>query len=91
MAPRKTNRRKRKAAQEAAKRRTILNTGIIVVVVLAVIWIATSAQNQTEPAAAPQPPADAPPVEVENYDSAPPMTIDTSVQYFAIVKMAGGD
>jgi len=33
---------------------------------------------------------DAPQDEIKQYDSAPPMTIDTDVQYFATVKMATG-
>ena len=100
--------KQRKAAKEAAERRNILNVGIIIVVILAVIWIATSAQNKpadipplpVEAVDAPPPTdaqpvddapvADAPQAEIKQYDSAPPMTIDTSVTYLATVKMAKG-
>ena len=103
MASRKSTRRARKAAEEAAKKRNILNAGIIIIVILAVIWIATSSQNKpadipplpVEAVDAPpptdaQPADDAPQVEIKQYDSAPPMTIDTSVTYLATVKMAKG-
>ena len=110
MASRK-NKKRRKAAEEAARKRTVINVGIILVVILAVIWIATSAQdkpaavpppeniaptNAPLPTAIPQPvdeepvADDAPQAEIKRYDSAPPMTIDTSVTYLATVKMAKG-
>ncbi|MCP4140455.1 MAG: peptidylprolyl isomerase [Chloroflexi bacterium] len=105
MASRKTTKRRRKAAQDAAKKRNTINAVIIIAVTLAVIWIATSAQDKT--AAPPSHPADSQPVEpppadaqpAENsapvaegktYDSAPPMSIDTNVIYLATVKMANG-
>ncbi len=95
MTSRKTTKRRRKAAQEAARKRNTINAGIIIVVILAVIWIATSAQDKT--ASAPSQPADAPPpvnnapvVEGKEYDSAPPMSIDTNVIYLATVKMENG-
>ena len=95
MASRKTTKRRRKAAQDAAKKRNMINAGIIIVVILAVIWIATSAQGKTTPP--PSQPADvsppvnnAPVAEGKEYDSAPPMSIDTSVIYLATVKMENG-
>lgn len=81
------NKERRKAAQDAARKRTILNTAIIIAVILAVIWIATSAQDKSAEVPLPM---DAPPVDVKSYDAAPPMTIDTNVIYLATVKMADG-
>ena len=66
MASRKS-RAKRKAAQEAAKKRNLINVGIALVVVLAVIWIATSAkQNTVSPES---PPEAAQPVATQAEDS----------------------
>ena len=95
MATRKKSKRARAKAVEQKRMRT--NIAIIIVVVLAVFWIAISA-NQTpvvEPAAAPvqqEAPMEAPAEQAEfkQYDAAPPMIIDTNVQYFATVKMAKG-
>ena len=84
MASRKNSKRSRQAAKEAEQRRMTINIAIIVVVVLAVLWIATSAkQEQPQQNVAPQ-------IEIKQYDAAPPMSIDTNVQYFATVKMAKG-
>ena len=89
---RKTSKRAR--AREAEQKRMTTNIIIIVVVVIAVILIATTANQQpqqTAPQETPErdlfPPA---PEGVKQYDSAPPMTIDTDAQYFATVKMATG-
>jgi cyclophilin family peptidyl-prolyl cis-trans isomerase len=95
MASRKTTKRRKKAAQEAAKKRNTINAAIIIAVILAVIWIATSAQDKTvsppsQPADAPPPVNNAPVVEGKEYDSAPPMSIDTNVIYLAAVKMENG-
>lgn len=84
---------KRARAREAEQKRMTTNIVIIVVVVIVVILIATTA-NQQPQQTAPQatqerdlfPAAEG----VEQYDSAPPMTIDTDAQYFATVKMATG-
>jgi peptidylprolyl isomerase len=102
MASRRKSKRARKAAEEAAKKRMLTNIGIILVVILAVMWIATSANPKTDApptnphegipeADAPASAADAAPeITAEIYDSAPPMSIDTNVQYFATVKMVKG-
>ncbi len=54
-----TSKKQKKATQEAAKKKNIMNAGIILIVILAVIWIATSAQDNKA-----IPPADSPPVNV---------------------------
>ncbi len=104
MASRNRNKRARQQAKKAEQKRMTINIAIIVVVILAVLWIATSA-NQKRPdavaennttqqdSAAESNTAQQdtlPEIDVKQYDSAPPMTIDTNVQYFATVKMAKG-
>lgn len=91
---------KRSRAKEAEKKRMTINLGIIIVAVLAVLWIAISANNSQEEAAAlsvPQQVEEAaqeqsatPQLAPAKYDAPPPMTIDTNMQYFATVKMAKG-
>ncbi len=91
MASRKNSRHARKAAEEAAKKRMITNIGIILVVVLAVVWIASSANNQKTETPESASISDIPSAaEFKTYDSAPKMSIDPNVQYFATVKMATG-
>ena len=64
--------------------------GIVAVVIL--VGLFASGQFSKKPAQASATPETqaAPPVSGKQYDSAPPMTIDTSKQYFATFKMAKG-
>lgn len=91
MASKRNARAKKAAARKAAEKKLVMYLGIVIVVILAVIWIATSANQPTDalPAGHPQV-EDSPPLEIKSYDSAPEMSIDPSVQYFATVKMAKG-
>ncbi len=69
----------------------LTNIGIILIVILAVIWIASSANNRQADAPAAENISDVPSAAgFKTYDSAPPMTIDPNVQYFATVKIAKG-
>ena len=94
MASRRRKTSKRARAKEAEQKRMTINIAIIVVVILAVLWISTSGnQKQAQddvPQNTQQDAAPAAQVQIKEYDSAPPMTIDTTVQYFATVKMAKG-
>ena len=93
MASRRRTKSKRTRAKEAEKKRMTINIAIIAVVILAVLWLATSAnQEQAQQAVEldAQPQAPAAQAGSKEYASAPPMTIDTNVQYFATVKMAKG-
>jgi len=75
---------RRKRQQEANTVRVVA-IGIAVLVVAALVWMfwpKNSPASET---------GDNPmPVTVKQYDSVPPMTIDTSKQYFATVKLAKG-
>lgn len=58
--------------------------GIIVVVVAAIIWLVIKNRPAVTPASQPTPSG------AKQWSSPPPMTIDTTKQYFATVKMAKG-
>lgn len=79
-------------AKAAEQKRMTINIAIIAVVILAVLWIATSAnRQQTQPLDGNPAQQDTlPEIEIKQYDTEPPMSIDTNVQYFATVKMAKG-
>ena len=93
------NKRDKKAAQEAAKNRTLIIIGVIAALGLAAIIVGTSGQDTQAPndlihadapPASEEMPADAVHGNLNSYDSAPPMTIDTEAEYFATFKMATG-
>ena len=98
------NKISKKAAQEAANKRTMIIVGVIVALILAAIFVGCLPNNLPaaedlppnhppvdEPAGADEAPAEAaPPAEIKQYDQAPPMTIDSEVEYFATFKMATG-
>ncbi len=89
--------RQARAARRAKARQRITYIVLAAVGVIAVFIVAAIfANNNTaaptpEPTLEPQAPAvDAPTPTAKQYDSAPPMTIDTGKEYYATVKMATG-
>lgn len=85
--------RNRNKRQE--RRTVVIALGVIAVIILAAIWYTTSGQKPASPAngvanasgtGGPTPQL----VGTKQYAYAPPMSIDTSKQYFATVKMAKG-
>ncbi len=88
----------RRVRNQRKKTNQIIAAVIGVLVLATVIWFLVSSQKPAaDTAAVPsgQPPAPAgqsetPAATGKQYPSAPPMTIDTSKQYFATVKMAKG-
>jgi cyclophilin family peptidyl-prolyl cis-trans isomerase len=87
----------RRARQERANKRNQIIAGIVIALALAaIVWVIVAGQqkpaetvNPTAQPGAPTQPA-APAANGKQYDSAPPMTIDKTKQYFANVKMAKG-
>ena len=77
---------RQKRAKAAQQEKTIkwVAIGVVAVVVIAVGW---GFLSNRKPAAGS---ADAPAVTSKQYDAPPPMTIDVTKQYFAIVKLAKG-
>ena len=93
MSSRKSKTNKRARAKEAEKKRMRINIAIITVVILAVLWISISSNQKRVQDDVPQNAqqnAPAAQMEIKQYDSTPPMTIDTNTQYFATIKMANG-
>jgi len=78
---------KRKAERQAQQVRLIQigSAGIILVLIIAAFWIFGS-KGTAQPVVEPQ----APQVTSKQYDAPPPMTIDTSKQYLATVKLVKG-
>lgn len=64
--------------------------GIVAVVILVGLFVSGQFSKKSAQASATPEPQAAPPVSGKQYDSAPPMTIDTSKQYFATFKLAKG-
>ena len=70
--------------------------GVALLVIVLAFWVFGPKKDTANPSADPVataanvPPGEAPQVTAKQYDAAPPMTIDTSKQYFATVKMANG-
>lgn len=88
------NKTNKKAAQEAANKRTMIIVGVVGALILAAIIIGTSTNNMPTaddlPSDHPPVAENAPQADIMQYDQAPPMTIDTGMQYFATFKMATG-
>jgi peptidylprolyl isomerase len=77
----------KQARAKAARQEKMIRTGAIVVGVVLLIAVAWGFLSNRKPAAGS---VDAPAVTFKKYDAPPPMTIDTSKQYFATVKLAKG-
>ncbi len=91
MSSRKSSaKRNKRSSRNARKLDSIqrIGIGIVVVVVAALGWLALSSRKPAAPSAAQN--ANGTPGAVKQWSSPPPMTIDTSKQYFATVKMAKG-
>jgi cyclophilin family peptidyl-prolyl cis-trans isomerase len=92
MASKKQIEARERARKKQQADRTIQTMGVLVLVLIVagIIWLVWSGGRSNEPAA----PAEgtiAPTEEaVEQYNAAPPMTIDVSKQYFATFQMANG-
>ena len=83
----------RKRSKRANKKRVMKNArktrktqwialGVIILVFIALAWFLFPSNDE--------PVAESPPVKQLRYDSPPPMTIDTSREYYATVRMAKG-
>ncbi len=81
----------RRVRNQRKKNNQIIAIVLGILIVTAVIWFLISSQKpSTELVASPSEQPPVPAVSGKQYSSAPPMTIDTSKQYFATVKMAKG-
>jgi cyclophilin family peptidyl-prolyl cis-trans isomerase len=86
----KKNSRKQAPQKMSTTMQFAIAAGIVAVVILVGLFVSGQfSKNSAQAVATPEPQA-APPVSGKQYDSAPPMTIDTSKQYFASFKMAKG-
>jgi len=75
----------RRAQKQRTRNMQFIALGVLAVIAIAVVWIAT-----TRKAATPAAVAGAPTPKSLQYNAPPPMSIDTSKQYFATFKMAKG-
>lgn len=85
MSPNKqTKKAKRRAMEKARRARNaqLIALGVIIVVAIALVWYFLPAADE--------PVAESPEVKQLQYDSPPPMTIDTSKQYYATIEMEKG-
>ena len=85
--------RVRMAHERQRMNRILLTIALIVVAALGITWFLLFGPKpaaEVPPPGAPTEQGAAPAVSAGQYSSAPPMTIDTSKQYFATVKMAKG-
>jgi cyclophilin family peptidyl-prolyl cis-trans isomerase len=78
------NSARQRAREKARKSRNtqLIALGVIIVIVVALVWIFLPSTDE--------PVAEAPEVAQLQYDSTPPMTIDSTNQYFATFKMVKG-
>lgn len=87
------NKKQIEARQRALKKQQtdrmiqIIGGGVLVLIVLGIIWLVWSGGRSNETAA---PSDSAPETSAEQYNAAPPMTIDVNKQYLATFRMANG-
>ena len=92
MASKKQIEARERARKKQQTDRTIQTIGVVVLVLIVagIIWLVWSGGRSSETATAPEGSVASPEGAVEQYDAAPPMTIDVSKQYFATFQMANG-
>jgi cyclophilin family peptidyl-prolyl cis-trans isomerase len=85
MANKKQIEARQRALRKQQTDRTIQIIGgiVLVLIVVGIIWLVWSGGRSNEAVNAPEP-------VIQQYDAEPPMTIDTSKQYFATFQMAKG-
>ncbi|HSG45481.1 MAG TPA: peptidylprolyl isomerase [Anaerolineales bacterium] len=93
MANKKKIQARLKAQQAAQTEKTIrwVGGGVVILVLIGLVWLLTPGQSSS--VVVPPPPDDpvnAPASGAKQYDSYPPMTIDTTKKYFARFEMAKG-
>ena len=86
MANKQRDKRRQERAKTIKQEKTIqtIGLGVVALIVISVLWFFLSNRISTGAS------IEAPPITSKQYDSPPPMTIDTSKQYFANVKLAKG-
>lgn len=103
MANKKQIEARERARKKQQTDRTIQIVGavVLVLIVIGIVWLVWSGGRSNEPALPTEVPSEVPAVPsevasaapeevVQQYNAEPPMTIDTSKQYFATFKMATG-
>lgn len=92
MASKKQIEARERARKKQQADRTIQTMGglVLVLIVAGIIWLVWSGGRSNEAALPADGTVSAPEGVVQQYDAAPPMTIDVSKQYFATFQMANG-
>ena len=92
MASKKQIEARERARKKQQTDRTIQTTGVVILVLIVagIIWLVWSGGRSNETTTPPEGNAASPEGAIEQYDAAPPMTIDVSKQYFATFQMANG-